>query len=102
MQSKSSPVQNNRPVRTCLGCGGKRPQQELLRFVAGREGHILLDKKGRLPGRGAYCCPDQKCLAGFMKKSGRLARALRCVAVECSEILELLKSLERERLGCIG
>ena len=91
-----------RPVRTCLGCGEKRPQQELLRFVAGREGRILLDKKGRLPGRGAYCCPDQKCLAGFLKNSGRIARALRCAAVECSEILELVKSLERERLGCTG
>ena len=94
MQSKS------RPVRTCLGCGKKRQQQELLRFVAGREGRILLDEKGRLPGRGAYCCPDEKCLAGFMKKRGRLARALRCAAVECSDILELVKSLGKERLDC--
>jgi predicted RNA-binding protein YlxR (DUF448 family) len=72
----------------------------MLRFVAGREGRILLDKKGRLPGRGAYCCPDQKCLAGLMKKSGRLARALRCAVVECSDILELGKSSVKGRLGC--
>ena len=91
-----------RPVRTGLGCGEKRPQQELLRFVAGREGCILLDEKGSLPGRGAYCCPDEKCLTGFIKKSGRLARALRCAAVECSDILELVKSSGQGRLGCAG
>jgi predicted RNA-binding protein YlxR (DUF448 family) len=53
-----------------------------------------------LPGRGAYCCPDEKCLAGLMKKSGRLARALRCAVVECSDILELGKSSVKGRLGC--
>jgi predicted RNA-binding protein YlxR (DUF448 family) len=72
----------------------------MLRFVASRGGHLLLDKKGSLPGRGAYCCPDEKCLAGFMKKSGRLARALRCATVEYSGILELVKSFGKERLGC--
>ena len=46
------------PVRSCVGCGRKAPQGELLRFVA---------KNGRLavgtgePGRGAYTCPRLSC-----------------------------------------
>lgn len=46
------------PVRSCVGCGRKAPQQALLRFVA---------KDGRLvpgaaePGRGAYTCRRLSC-----------------------------------------
>ena len=86
----------NGPVRTCLGCGGKRQQKEMLRFVAGREGHLLLDERGMSPGRGAYCCPDEKCLAGFKKKSGRVAKALRCAVVECGDILDQVKDLKKD------
>ncbi len=46
------------PIRSCVGCGRKAPQGELLRFVA---------KDGRLvpgagePGRGAYTCRRLSC-----------------------------------------
>ena len=46
------------PIRSCVGCGNKAPQSELLRFVA---------KNGRLapgvnePGRGAYTCRRLAC-----------------------------------------
>jgi len=46
------------PVRSCIGCGRKAPQRQLLRFVA---------KDGRLtsgtgePGRGAYTCRRLSC-----------------------------------------
>jgi uncharacterized protein len=46
------------PIRSCIGCGRKAPQGELLRFVA---------KDGRLvpgpgePGRGAYTCRRLSC-----------------------------------------
>ena len=91
MRSKLGPNRKHEPVRTCLGCGEKRQQKELWRFVSDRKGHVVIDKKGRLPGRGAYCCPEEKCLAGFVKKSGRIAKALRCATVECGGILDLLK-----------
>jgi uncharacterized protein len=46
------------PVRSCIGCGRKAPQAELLRFVA-REG-VLVAGAGE-PGRGAYTCRRLSC-----------------------------------------
>jgi predicted RNA-binding protein YlxR (DUF448 family) len=46
------------PIRSCVGCGRKAEQSQLLRFVA---------KDGRLvpgtdePGRGAYTCRRLSC-----------------------------------------
>ena len=61
------------PVRSCVGCGRKAPQAELLRFAA-RDGE-LIEGKG-VPGRGAYTC---KRLACFERaRTGRgFARVLR-------------------------
>lgn len=41
------------PERTCVGCGQKAPQRELVRFVA-PDGMLRLDRGKRSPGRGAY------------------------------------------------
>jgi predicted RNA-binding protein YlxR (DUF448 family) len=55
------------PIRSCVGCGRKAPQAELLRFAAvdGR----LVSGSGR-PGRGAYTC---RRLACFERAVGRRA-----------------------------
>ena len=45
------------PVRMCVSCRRRRPKRELLRIVFTPEGFIL-DYSGKLPGRGAYVCPD--------------------------------------------
>ena len=46
------------PIRSCIGCGRKAPQGELLRFaaVAGQ----LVPGTG-IPGRGAYTCRRLAC-----------------------------------------
>ena len=46
------------PIRSCVGCGRKATQSELLRFVA-REG-LLVPGAGQ-PGRGAYTCRRLPC-----------------------------------------
>lgn len=46
------------PIRSCVGCGRKAPQAELLRFVA--EDARLVPGEGR-PGRGAYTCRRLPC-----------------------------------------
>ena len=46
------------PIRSCVGCGRKAPQSELLRFVAS-DGLLVLGT-GR-PGRGAYTCRRLSC-----------------------------------------
>ena len=46
------------PLRSCVGCGRKAPQSELLRFVA-KDGR-LVPGSGE-PGRGAYTCRRLSC-----------------------------------------
>ena len=48
------------PIRSCVGCGRKAPQSELLRFAA-PAGTLFPDPGGRLPGRGAYTCRSAAC-----------------------------------------
>jgi len=46
------------PVRSCIGCGRKAPQSELLRFVA-KDGRLTAGSHE--PGRGAYTCRRLSC-----------------------------------------
>ena len=64
------------PVRTCLSCGEKQPQRDLVRFVRTPEGRIEIDFKGHKPGRGAYLCRKEGCWTRGMEK-GVLDRVLR-------------------------
>jgi predicted RNA-binding protein YlxR (DUF448 family) len=63
------------PIRTCVGCGRKAPQRELVRFVASA-GVLTADSERRSPGRGAYTCPRTAC---FERAAARraFARTLR-------------------------
>ena len=62
------------PLRQCVGCREMKPKKELIRVVKSPEGQISLDFRGKLPGRGAYVCPDAACLASA-RKSKALERA---------------------------
>ncbi|MDP9304015.1 MAG: YlxR family protein [Actinomycetota bacterium] len=46
------------PIRSCVGCGRKAPQGELLRFAAAAG--QLVPGTG-IPGRGAYTCRRLAC-----------------------------------------
>lgn len=61
------------PIRSCLGCGRKAAQSELLRFVA-EDGRLV--PGANAPGRGAYTCHRLAC---FERAVSRRAfnRALR-------------------------
>lgn len=61
------------PVRTCVGCGRKAPQSELVRFSA-RDGVLVHDPKGT--GRGAYTCPRLACFERAVSRRA-FARTLR-------------------------
>ena len=63
------------PMRQCLGCREMKPKRELLRVVRSPEGEVALDPRGKLPGRGAYVCPNSECLKRA-RKSRALERAL--------------------------
>lgn len=63
------------PLRTCMGCNGKRPKKELIRIVKNKEGEISIDRTGKKDGRGAYICDSIECLEKVIK-SKRLERTL--------------------------
>ena len=46
------------PIRSCIGCGRKAPQGQLLRFAA--VDGLLVPGAG-MPGRGAYTCRRLAC-----------------------------------------
>ncbi len=69
-------AQGHIPIRTCIACGAKRPKEGLLRFVLTRETGVVEDRRGRLPGRGAYICNNKQCLEQAVKKN-RLNKAFR-------------------------
>ena len=68
-------MQKKVPMRQCLGCREMKPKRELIRVVRSPEGSVALDFKGKVPGRGAYLCPDLQCLKKA-RKSGSIGRVL--------------------------
>ena len=58
------------PERLCVGCREKHPKGELIRIVRSPAGAISVDASGKSPGRGAYLCPREECLAAARKHNG--------------------------------
>jgi predicted RNA-binding protein YlxR (DUF448 family) len=56
------------PERTCVGCGAKKPQCELLRVALADGSTPRLDASGNAPGRGAYVCRDEACLERAVRR----------------------------------
>ena len=81
------------PMRQCVGCREMKPKRELIRVVRSPEGGVSLDFRGKLPGRGAYVCPSQACLAKA-KKSKALERAFS--APLPTEVWEALEAQMKE------
>ena len=59
------------PQRTCMGCNERKDKKDLIRIVKNKDNEILVDKTGKLNGRGAYICNNVECLEK-LKKSKRL------------------------------
>ena len=58
------------PLRKCTGCQEMKNKKELIRIVRNDAGEFALDRTGKLPGRGAYICPNAECLAKAQKSKG--------------------------------
>lgn len=79
-------------MRMCVGCGEMKPKSELVRVVKTTEGEIKLDKTGKLNGRGAYICREEKCLLAA-QKAKRFEKAFSSAVpeAELAKIAEELK-----------
>lgn len=63
------------PERMCIACREHKPKNELVRFVS-ENGAVKIDKSGNTLARGAYICPNGKCIA-LAKKKKALSRHFR-------------------------
>ena len=91
------------PIRRCVGCGEGKPKKELVRVVRSAAGEVNLDLTGRMPGRGAYLCPDTECL-----RKARKARRLQRACEGAAEVLAMpltqedLCPISRKPVGVYG
>ena len=72
------------PIRTCVGCGRKAPQRDLVRFVA-RQGALVRDPSGQATGRGAYTCPRLVCFERAEARRG-FSRVLKTIVRVSSDL----------------
>ena len=63
------------PQRKCVACGQKLAKRELVRIVRTPEGAVVVDRNGKMPGRGAYLCQSFICWQQGVQKSS-LERSL--------------------------
>lgn len=86
------------PLRKCIACQERYPKRELIRVVCTPEGNIVIDLRGKRPGRGAYICRNPQCWEVALEPK-RLSRALRCPvgSEEVAMLKEELASIETNR-----
>lgn len=76
MAKQKQPVRTKHvPQRTCVACRRVAGKRSLIRLVRGASG-VAIDAGGKLPGRGMYLHPNQRCWQ-IALKSGRIEQALR-------------------------
>ena len=99
----SAPVSKRVPERTCVGCHRARPKGQLVRLMCDPSGQLRCDPQGKLPGRGAYLCPQRSC-AEQAVKGARLREAFRHEVTPCP-VDELVRAMARlmeaKALACI-
>ena len=88
------------PMRMCVGCREMKAKGELIRVVRAPDGTVSLDASGKKPGRGAYVCRSQACLARAIKQK-QLERQLEVslgesVAEQLRQTMETLPPPEPE------
>lgn len=88
------------PIRTCVGCGRKKPKGDLLRVVKGVDGSVFPDPSGKKSGRGVYICFNLDCLEGALKKKA-IQRSLKINELDESlvgKVKEIIVSRGKDEL----
>lgn len=84
------------PIRTCVACRTADAKRGLMRVVRLADGSVVFDPKGKTPGRGAYVCARQSCIAQARKQK-KFERSLKADAISDGLFEEL--ELQAARLG---
>jgi predicted RNA-binding protein YlxR (DUF448 family)/ribosomal protein L30E len=101
--AEAAPYQEGRgPLRTCFVTRAVRPRGELLRLVAGPEGHVTLDVRGGAAGRGLWLDPTPDNLRQLVRLAPRAQKELG-VPLHVDAVVEEIRLFTRrvagERLG---
>ena len=87
---KTNIMESKKETRTCIACREEFKKNQLIRIVRTPEGLYVVDKTGKMNGRGAYICKDKACL----KKAIKSKRIQSNLEVEIPETIYL--ELEKE------
>ena len=84
--------------RTCIGCRVPRPKDAVVR-VAAAAGRVVLDYREKLPGRGAYLCPEQGCIRkAFARDALSKAMRMKVQAPDEREFITFLADAIRQKI----
>jgi predicted RNA-binding protein YlxR (DUF448 family) len=78
--------------RLCIATRTVRPVEDMIRFVAGPDGDVTPDLKGKLPGRGVWVTATRNALATAVAK-GAFARGLKRQVKATTELCALTERL---------
>lgn len=88
------------PIRSCLGCRTVKGKGDLLRFVLSPDGFPAPDLLSKLPGRGAYTCPDKACIRDAVSRKQFDRAFKREVKIKSAdEIISLVETTMEDRIA---
>ena len=67
---------NKVPYRMCIACKESKPKKELIRIVK-NDNSFMIDKTGKLNGRGSYICNNSACINKLIKQKA-LNKIFKC------------------------
>jgi predicted RNA-binding protein YlxR (DUF448 family) len=63
--------------RTCIACREEAARDALIRLVSDPDGALVIDLRGRLPGRGAWVHPTRACVSAVERDPKLASRTLK-------------------------
>ena len=78
------------PERMCVVCRQMKPKIELIRIV-NKDDTVVVDKTGKINGRGVYLCKCKECIDKAIKSKGFFKQhgfTLDSVAQELENLIE--------------
>ena len=88
-------VAKHQPQRICIACRQKIDKYLLLRIVRNSAGQFIVDRTGKVNGRGAYICQQPACRQKAMQVPS-LSRALK-TTVSSIDIVAIQTQLRQNR-----
>jgi len=85
-----------KPVRMCMGCGGRAPQRDLLRLAVAADGTLAVIGGRQHSGRTGYLHRKHECWERFSARKGQL-RSLGRTVDKASRVtfVQQLKQIEQ-------